>query len=495
MDEFYAFKELVVRNQNLLFKSKIHLLGKDMSPEEFQSIVHIKIEPQLGEDAIAEGADLAISSITTVAEECLEDQKELVAIKSEDDPLAGEAEIGAVPDLEMDTNGVSEMEENPFRDAADRPLSALDNQRLPQRTVNGSSTYSTVSGAETEERRPETMKRSWAQANEGNTEEESQDTTDEESQDGTEEQQPEDPLQWKRKTNSFGLPMLPELPSLPALPKLPKLTKSFVVYNAEPEDELTRAFSMEYEKWSLNVDASIKRFFPVLPCKLCDRRFQTFGALRLHVDEMHYGQKEWFSCCGRNFRSRSELCNHINYHVGTSRLIKCDSCLLVFLSATKLRDHNEKFHGSGVPCPFCKAEFGCKLQMSIHAISHLPNSSISCPKCPDTTFASRELLLVHLEKDHTEAEFFESTICPFKLDIKSQLILHKPLANNGLSSSFLCPQCGASFPDDRGFIRHISRGRMEEAGNRLDCPDCGLVFPDLKRLRMHVVNVHERKDR
>lgn len=264
----------------------------------------------------------------------------------------------------------------------------------------------------------------------------------------------------------------------------------------EEEKLEIQGYKFKYDQWSLKVDDFIRRFFPILSCKFCDQKFGNFTDLRNHMARAHViERKGWFSCCGRDYLTRSDLFKHIHHHISPTREPACKTCLLVFDTKKKFSQHNIDFHSptaDRLPCPGCEEAFGSKFQLYKHYLSHLVFVFI-CPLCPDQVqFETSKSLHSHLALWHPKDLLpFECQVCPFKVCSRSQKLNHEANVHGIHVSCMVCVYCGFKTANVRGFVHHFRlHTQKKDCVTFLDCPDCDLVFLSLKALRLHEDRIH-----
>lgn len=249
-------------------------------------------------------------------------------------------------------------------------------------------------------------------------------------------------------------------------------------------------YRFKYDQWGMKMDDLIRRFFPILSCKFCEDKFPTFRMLRIHVAKKHLLEESWFSCCGKDYLTRSDLFSHIQYHVSPTREHACKTCLMSFESKFKFDRHHTESHTETVSCDQCDLRFGSKFQLYSHNITHLPVWTTGCPKCGIVFYTHKDLEF-HFKIIHPgQPLLFECKTCQFKVGSQIRLVLHENRAHQLHLDKLICLHCGTKHPSISSFNHH--QKRIAKYGyDGLDCPDCDLIFHDLKQLRTHDMNVHK----
>lgn len=133
-------------------------------------------------------------------------------------------------------------------------------------------------------------------------------------------------------------------------------------------------------------------------CSTCGKSFKTRQRLQNHIIT-HTGEKK-FSCsiCSKSFAVASSLKNHMRVHTG-DKPYKCLTCGLCFSQRNVLVCHS-RLHTGEKPftCEVCQKKFRQNATLKTHMAIHT-GKPIECPDCKKT-FSRMSFLHVHRRK-HT----------------------------------------------------------------------------------------------
>lgn len=181
-------------------------------------------------------------------------------------------------------------------------------------------------------------------------------------------------------------------------------------------------------------------------CSLCRKAFVTQLQL-LHHRQKSHGPERKFMCglCGKSFKKRIHVRNHIRTHTG-ERPFQCSDCGKTFSSLANLMRHN-LIHSGVRPyrCDVCHRCFSQASNLRQHALLHSKSEALCCPDCPAT----------------------------FRW--ASKLAAHRYIKHPGAPAPFPCHHCEAGFLTRTQRDRHcveqhstlVQAGTGKEAGEEL----------------------------
>lgn len=527
IEEFSAYKELVLLNQDIVYETPKKSKKKKKPPNIVESkpliadppLMQIKSEP-------IEESELVISAVTSIAEEYQPDQfikgqlEHIEPMEEESeqynpypdqsvtgDPL-DEADIefvvadSAADDMDSSFTNHSETTYDPIADPFEVNETTSDkkseenidksNRRHSSRKTNMGVKYfitkkeekairEAVLASRKEEKR---IKREAAEARvaaakaakaaEEDEEEELEDeetSEEDESEDDDQEsgQESESESEPEQEDPPEEVVKTAKGPPAPRLPKIPRhkgcVIRRIVLKQQEQEDRRQmQEYKFKYDQWSLKVDDFIRRFFPIINCKFCDQKFGTFTELRLHMHKTHpFQRKGWFVCCGRDYLTRSDLFSHIHYHISPTREPSCKTCLMVFETQRKCTQHNTDNHLTAGSTP------------------------LTCDFCPEV-FSSRYALckhfIIHL------FQVYECPVCPgdedgpVRFTSNKQLMEHITLYHKEEPLPFKCRVCQEKFTNRRLWLIHEAEVHGLHVGN-LKCTHCTRIFNTFRGYMTH----------
>ena len=210
---------------------------------------------------------------------------------------------------------------------------------------------------------------------------------------------------------------------------------------------LSRSIRKHMKKHSVEIASNEK-----YPCKDCSQVFNSNSSRTAHEKSKH-SNIEHVCDCGKVFKSyMSHYLHKKNYH--TDLKLKCESCVKVFPSKEKLREHFELQHAPKSPCEICGKMVGPGKALRVHKHSahskqvqceyegcgkilsrkrtyelhvkvfHEPQGIHNCPIC-DTKFSSEYRLKIHISRQHkTEKKPCQVPGCSHSTFRTNYLIMH-----------------------------------------------------------------------
>lgn len=201
------------------------------------------------------------------------------------------------------------------------------------------------------------------------------------------------------------------------------------------------------------------------------------------------------SRCGKSFKNRANLKNHLKYVHSEQHSVECSLCFRTFKSHAHLRSHLDSVHAETdeVSCHICDKVFlnQKKLKNHIFYTHPQPEEQVACTVC-SKVYKSQYNLKVHMRQVHPEGQ---SVSCPhcdktFKVDMLLQRHIKWSHPNDGMV--YKCHQCFKVLPSLACYKKHIENTHDESA--RAKCLLCTRIFKTKKSLDRHLINVHTRKE-
>ncbi|XP_050076863.1 zinc finger protein 850-like [Anopheles maculipalpis] len=171
----------------------------------------------------------------------------------------------------------------------------------------------------------------------------------------------------------------------------------------------------------------VKRFVPrKYPCKQCDKIFNQWVKLKMHVELEHNGTPPNFPCpqCGKSFIVRSRLKAHLKTH-SERKEHACDVCDASFHNKGLLKRHRRALHSTELlfECKHCSKKFAVVEKFKIHQRVHTGERPFECTFCPRTFlhFSDRKR---HEMATHTGERPFKCKLCTASYIRNRELNLH-----------------------------------------------------------------------
>ncbi|XP_063229673.1 zinc finger protein 660-like isoform X3 [Bacillus rossius redtenbacheri] len=207
-------------------------------------------------------------------------------------------------------------------------------------------------------------------------------------------------------------------------------------------------------------------------CDECGKMFKRSYGLRNHQMSVHLpdagqstaeslqqAREKKYTCptCGRRFRFRCLLQDHLNLHSG-AKPYRCQECGRTFAQRSSMKQH-ERTHGSTKPfkCPHCGVAFFMRGNMNKHVRTHTGERPFVCDVCGET-YAQSNHLTVH-RRTHTGERPFSCDVCGRGFTKKSDVLRHVRIHTGELP--FLCQVCGRGFRQSAQCANHVKSRHPE----------------------------------
>lgn len=302
------------------------------------------------------------------------------------------------------------------------------------------------------------------------------------------------------------------------LPDQSQNISSVKVENRKISDKKSQASKNSTTK---EEDVRIKSFFD-LSCTICLEKVQlnTFNELKGHLRKLHHAKNPGLCCCNRKFSKRSDLLDHIAYHLEPEKL-SCHQCNTIYSNTHNLNVHMAQRHGSDddrpYECDICCKRFvkidGIRLHMPKHFSEETRDAMRTnvCNLC-GVRFMGKHNLTAHIKRVHLNqgyfcdicAQFFKAKFeydvhkrnvhgeagpervqcipCNKWLSHAKSLKVHNRIVH-GESITFVCKICGRHTSSRQGLNNHVV---MRHAERTHKCEYCGKAFQTPARLKEHV---------
>uniref|UniRef100_A0A8B9K2I6 PR domain zinc finger protein 10 n=1 Tax=Astyanax mexicanus TaxID=7994 RepID=A0A8B9K2I6_ASTMX len=163
-----------------------------------------------------------------------------------------------------------------------------------------------------------------------------------------------------------------------------------------------------------------------------------------------------FKCsqCGKAFREKDKLDQHMRYHGRDGCRHACHHCNKGFLSSSALEDHLQLHSDQRTySCLFCTESYDRLDLLKEHVGVHLINGCFSCPSCKKT-FTDFIQVKKHVRSFHSE-KIFQCTECDKAFCRPDKLRLH--MLRHSDQKDFLCSTCGKQFKRKDKLREHMQR--------------------------------------
>ncbi|CAG2110717.1 unnamed protein product, partial [Medioppia subpectinata] len=229
------------------------------------------------------------------------------------------------------------------------------------------------------------------------------------------------------------------------------------------------------------------------PCEwpVCDRRFQSAGAMRLHMEAQHSDSGPAYRCqwpgCDKTYSLSLSLHMHERrVHKGVAEH-RCHWPGCDYKTTNRVRLHSHINGHKGLKAYQCSHP-GCDYESKRgHQILHF-KERLKCPQtgCPYTA-VTRAALFQH-RKTHPKPYACDS--CGLKCRSNTLLRTHKRRHNDALKFRCEWPECGRLFAM-KSVLRDHMNTHTATVKHTCQWPGCGHTYTNINSLQMHVHRVHK----
>lgn len=279
---------------------------------------------------------------------------------------------------------------------------------------------------------------------------------------------------------------------------------------------------------------------PLFPCLDCGKMFYSTEKLEKHKST-HAGKitskkrkRVWFHCqlCDASYRIPDELIKHIDTHSPEdwenyrNKILYCGECNARLIGKEKFRIHKMRYHlakrGDFI-CLLCDdtpQDFVSLDEYEKHVNSHSNEMKRAAPrrfKCEhcDKAFKSNSHRINHIDSFHSDITH-TCPICDLKVKRKGNLKdhierVHNTKKNQSASTvevylgdkRYPCRICGEELFTSKQRNKHEDEHqepfkdleKMFPWTQRYSCDHCGMKFYYIHKLREHLIEVHEDKEK
>ncbi|KAJ0176208.1 hypothetical protein K1T71_008382 [Dendrolimus kikuchii] len=233
--------------------------------------------------------------------------------------------------------------------------------------------------------------------------------------------------------------------------------------------------------WLIGKNFDIENFL----CKLCEKKFASLKALRLHSSKRHKikiildkkvivkfseKRKEYYcETCGNKFKDRIQFFRHKKTHNDPDKVYQCDICLLICTSQNKLDQHN-KIHypqtndvkEKKYMCNICGKLFSTQTNFTLHQRRHTKSYKFYCNECGKGFYRTTDL--TNHKRHHTLDRPFQCLQCFQYFSLRNSLVQHIKNIHFG-QKYFQCDCCNTKYKKKCELIKHVKK--QERKRNRI----------------------------
>ncbi|CAK1554290.1 unnamed protein product [Leptosia nina] len=187
----------------------------------------------------------------------------------------------------------------------------------------------------------------------------------------------------------------------------------------------------------------------------------------------------------------------------TNVFIPCKGCDKVFQSLKSYRAHVVVHDGVNYPCPICGKLFRWKRNLARHTRNHKDKESGNAPQCKDCgkTFSSRDCYNNHMKLSkrhvHESALVHACQYCNKRFATKWCMVDHIDW-DHLKRIKYRCRVCYKPFKTSKIMVAHMNnihegRNKQQELEGEHLCEVCGKSYKTVKRLKGHVWAMHTKR--
>lgn len=226
-----------------------------------------------------------------------------------------------------------------------------------------------------------------------------------------------------------------------------------------------------------------------MSCDVCNQEFNSWVDARTHYPRKHNIVKGYLKCCNRKFVIKSDIIDHIQYHIDPTTF-QCDKCPKQFFGRRALASHGLMHLNSEdklFECYYCRKRYTHKHILKRHYDSAHPidNTKYTCDVC-QKDFKSHHILKYHKLKVHEGIEQRVCDICARVFKTKEGYQSHVAAHMGTVEARKQCNLCGVWLKTQKILNKHIKM----HTDLPQKCPFCDKVKHNKTSLSHHIRAVH-----
>uniref|UniRef100_A0A182JHK8 C2H2-type domain-containing protein n=1 Tax=Anopheles atroparvus TaxID=41427 RepID=A0A182JHK8_ANOAO len=252
-------------------------------------------------------------------------------------------------------------------------------------------------------------------------------------------------------------------------------------------------------KKSSKIDDHLITQFMGFHCEVCDKKLDSFQALKEHCRAEH-GAVGRVICCGKRFTRKDRLHTHILNHVQPDAF-KCETCGQICKSKATLQAHRKQHLSPGErahQCSRCEQRFVSRSQLTNHEVTHVPSEKRKhvCSTCAKA-FAFKYVLVRHMKLHNRNQKEFVCEICAKPYSTESGLKQHLADHRSGEGEPQPRVQCTIchQWYKNRDTLRIHEHAARHTGKPLYECDVCGQTFNHSSNYSIHRKNKHQGREK
>ncbi|XP_028128802.1 zinc finger protein OZF-like [Diabrotica virgifera virgifera] len=225
-------------------------------------------------------------------------------------------------------------------------------------------------------------------------------------------------------------------------------------------------------------------------CDLCLATLKNKATYHIHLQQRHRSKENYCEICKRNYANQYVLSIHNATHSSDPKTLVCVICKTFSTQITNdLYSHIRSEHlKEDFYCDECDKHFYSKDWFEGHKTFHkmYTTNHQRCSVC-SVEFTTTRKLLVHMQEKHGDNSLikfkrYKCIECNLTLPFKKNLDSHMQHVHLSQQRSFLCDDCGRSFPSISPLTQHM---KIHKEG-QYECSFCNKKFKQKQSLKLHI---------
>uniref|UniRef100_A0A6P7F0G0 Zinc finger protein 567-like n=1 Tax=Diabrotica virgifera virgifera TaxID=50390 RepID=A0A6P7F0G0_DIAVI len=225
-------------------------------------------------------------------------------------------------------------------------------------------------------------------------------------------------------------------------------------------------------------------------CDLCLLTFKNKWSYHGHFQRAHRIKDNYCEICKRNYANEYSLSIHNATHSSDPKTFVCVVCKSFSTQITdSLFFHIRSEHiKEELYCSECDRHFFSKSWLEDHKIFHKSQEKYTPNRCSVCflEFGTNRQLLVHMQTHDTKSlvlfKKHKCATCNLTLPFKKNLEQHMENVHSSEQKSYLCNDCGRSFPTVARLTQHM---KIHKEG-QYECPFCKKIFKQKQTMTIHI---------
>ncbi|CAG0887426.1 unnamed protein product [Cyprideis torosa] len=239
-----------------------------------------------------------------------------------------------------------------------------------------------------------------------------------------------------------------------------------------------------------------KKVHKEYPCKMCDKTLSSCEARKKHMALFHTEESKLVPCevCGKRL-AQPLMKRHLRDFHDPDFDFSCKLCAKTFKSKTAHYEHHRFYHSEGdkFVCPSCGKKFVTAARLRVHEETHkgpAKRNPHECDQC-GKVFLSHYAFRKHMAKVHAggldqDPEFSKEVTC----DVCGKVLpFHRLYQHKKTHKQYPCDVCGKTLSSREALKKHVVVVHTNDT-NHIECEVCGKLLREIS-YRAHMKEYHD----